>query len=60
MTARHPYDCHVRLTADEYRELQRLADAGQRSLTGQVRFMLSRRLDPTARVSISTAATKEG
>jgi len=55
MTTRHPYDCHVRLTAEEYRELQRLADAGQRSLTGQVRFMLARMLDPSARVSVSTA-----
>ena len=56
MTTRHPYDCHVRLTEGEYRELQRLADREHRSLTAQVRFMLARMLATQA----AMAATKEG
>ena len=40
MTARHPYDCHVRLSEGEYLALQALAARADRSLTAQVRFML--------------------
>lgn len=49
MTARHPYDCHVRLTADEYRALSELAAREDRSLTAQVRVMLSKLLTKAAK-----------
>ena len=61
MTARHPYDCHVRLTPEQYATLQAMAAGADRSLTAQVRFMLARMLEPGARVSVNAAmaATKE-
>jgi len=44
MTTRHPYDCHVRFTESEYRALCEMAERESRSLTAQVRFMLSKLL----------------
>ena len=60
MTARHPYDCHVRLTAAEYAQLQRLAAVADRSLTAQVRFMLRDMLAGVPASQAAMAVTKEG
>ncbi len=58
MTARHPYDCHVRFTADEYRAIVAIAAREQRSITAQVRVMLSLAIPDW--INADQSATKEG